>query len=398
MTAADVSTVPAPAPEHAGRPSPHGVAGHGEAADDPLAAELDVLAERIAPLFTRPEPRRQAMRYVAALLSRGETANSWQLAEQIGDDSPWRMQRLLTRAHWAADGIRDAVRDHLVDRLGQPGGVLLLGQSDLIKKGTKTVAVARQYTELTGRVENCQAAVLTAYSSARGQALLDRELYLPRAWSADLPRCRQAGVPEARTDYRSKPELGRAMLERAMQASVPFAWVCGGLCFGLDESLRRWLEGHKRKYVLQLPLGHVARTAGGGPLAALSAPVRPPVRTDDGVAPGEQWAYVRIPPGSTADAPPADGFAHTLLVRRRPDLPRPEHYVAHAPRDTAPEEMAAAALSLLDLRRSLTAARIHAGLHRHEVRTWTAWYRHTSLSLLALAARTGATARSLPLS
>jgi SRSO17 transposase len=57
-----------------------------------------------------------------------------------------------------------------------------------------------------------------------GRALIDRELYLPRAWTDDRNRCRQAGIPDDRC-FATKPELARQMINRVLGAGMPFGWV-----------------------------------------------------------------------------------------------------------------------------------------------------------------------------
>jgi hypothetical protein len=42
------------------------------------------------------------------------------------------------------------------------------------------VGVQRQYSGTAGTVDNCQLGVFLAYTSGKGQAFIDRELYLPR--------------------------------------------------------------------------------------------------------------------------------------------------------------------------------------------------------------------------
>ncbi|WP_169314065.1 IS701 family transposase [Streptomyces piniterrae] len=352
------------------------------------------MGKRIGPLFARPEPRAQAMQYALGLLAVGGRSNTWQLAQRVGDASPWRMQRLLTRARWDAEAVQDAVRGYLSENLGHPGAMLVLGQSDALKKGAQTVAAARQYTELTRRVENCQTAVVTAYISPRGQALMDRELHLPTSWTVDPQRCVKAGVPEGRLAYRTKAELARAMIERTMKSSVPFQWVCGGQDYGQDEALRGWLEKKGIGYVLAVPAGRLDAAS----LAA--APPRQRWWPSPGV-PGDPataglWARVPAPsaPNWGPTAPPCEGFARFLLLHRRPDAPRTECYLVHAPRDTGTPAMVTAAQARDQARRYLDAARLHTGLDRHEIRTWTAWYRHITLSLMALAAHTVAMNRA----
>ncbi|WP_454896263.1 IS701 family transposase [Streptomyces halobius] len=353
------------------------------------------MGELIGPLFARPEPRAQAMQYALGLLAVGGRSNTWQLAQRVGDASPWRMQRLLTRARWDADAVQETVRGYLSAYLGHPGAMLVLGQSDALKKGGKTVAAARQYTELTRRVENCQTAVMTAYISPRGQALIDRELHLPESWTDDPQRCVKAGVPEERLAYRTKAELARMMIERAEASSVPFQWVCGGQDYGQDEELRGWLEQKGIGYVLAVPAGRLDAASVAAALPRQRWWPSPGAPGDPGTVPG-RWTRVMAPsaPHWGPAAPPGDGFARFLLLHRRPDAPRTECYLVHAPRDTRSGAMVTAALARHQARRYVDTARLHTGLDRHEIRTWTAWYRHTTLSLLALAAHTVATSRT----
>src|SRR6266545_6829114 len=86
----------------------------------PQFAMFEDLGERIRPMFARPEPHRQAMLYMLGLLGQVERKNSWQLAGFAGEESPWRMQRLLNRASWDVDGVRDVVRDRLGSALSDP--------------------------------------------------------------------------------------------------------------------------------------------------------------------------------------------------------------------------------------------------------------------------------------
>ena len=151
---------------------PAGLAGWREA--------LAELQQRLGELFGRPEPRRQAGLYLEGLLGPAERKNGWQLAEAVGDRRPWRTQRVLSHVLWDQDKARDLCRGYVVEHLGAPDGVLIVDETGLLKKGTQSAGVARQYSGTAGRVENCQIGVFLAYASGKGHALIDRELYLPK--------------------------------------------------------------------------------------------------------------------------------------------------------------------------------------------------------------------------
>jgi SRSO17 transposase len=189
---------------------------------DHVAAGLDELHERIAGRFARAEPRARVREYVSGLVTSLERKNGWTLAEWAGEVSPDGMQRLLRRADWDVDGVRDDVRAYVAGQLGDPGGVLIADDTGFLKKGTRSAGVQRQYSGTAGRTENCQVGVFLAYASRFGHALMDRELYLSRSWTDDPQRCRAAGVP-AEAEFTTKPRQAQVMIARAVAAGVPFA-------------------------------------------------------------------------------------------------------------------------------------------------------------------------------
>src|ERR671932_1768727 len=174
------------------------------------AAGLDRLHARIAPRFRRPEVRRRARRYLAGLLGSVERKNGWQLAEELGEPHPRGVQRLLDAAHWDADAVRDDLRAYVVEHLGDARGVLVVDETGFLKKGTKSVGDARQYSGTAGRTENCQIGVFLAYASRHGHAFIDRALYLPKDWTKNPARLQAAHVPDE-IAFATKPQLALAM-------------------------------------------------------------------------------------------------------------------------------------------------------------------------------------------
>jgi SRSO17 transposase len=205
-------------------------------------AYLDDIERRLRPYFERSEPRQRAMAYLRGLLSPAERKNSWQLAEVSGDATPYGFQHLLRRALWDPEAVRDELRRYVLQQLGDPEAVLVLDETGFLKKGRHSAGVARQDSGTAGKVENCQIGVFLGYAGQLGQALLDRELYLPQEWTTDRARCWQAGIPDGR-GFTTKPQLAQQMLARALGAGVPAKGVTGDSVYGDDRRLRMWLEG-----------------------------------------------------------------------------------------------------------------------------------------------------------
>jgi SRSO17 transposase len=345
---------------------------------------LDELHARIAPRFRRAEARGRAKRYLAGLLDRVERKNGWQLAEHLGEPGPQGVQRLLNAADWDVEAVRDDLRSYVTEHLGHATGVLIVDETGFLKKGTKSVGVQRQYSGTAGRIENCQIGVFVGYASHQGRAFLDRELYLPQEWVQDPARRGEAGVPPE-VSFATKPELARQMLARAFAAGVPASWVSGDEIYGNDGAFRRWLVAENHPYVLAVSAHHPLWQSGTQEradhlIAALPPAAWAPLSAGAG-SQGERlydWACIQVPYES------APGTAHWLLARRSLSDPT-EHayYRVFGPADTPVATMVRVAGMRWAIEASFEDAKGAVGLDHYEVRTWTAWYRHVTLALLA---------------
>ena len=361
--------------------------------DDDLAmwvAGLDDLFALVADRFPRVEPRLQARAYVRGLLAPLAVKNSWTLAEAAGNKTPDKMQRLLNRASWDDDGVRDDVRGYVARHLGDAGGVLIVDETGFLKKGTRSAGVQRQYSGTAGRVENCQLGVFLAYASPKGRALVDRELYLPKSWTDDRDCCREAGVPD-NVQFASKPDLARAMLGRALDAGMPASWVTADEAYGKDGGFRGWLEQHRLSYVAAVPKSQaVAGDAGKSRADVLTAHAPDQAWKRRSCGNGSKgprvydWAAATLPEDGTE--PP--GWARFLLVRR--SLTRNAkgelelaYYLCAAPAGTADEELIRVAGARWAVEECFQSAKNEAGLDHYQVRRYDAWYRHATLAVLA---------------
>lgn len=352
-----------------------------------VAAELERVHERIAGRFVRSEPRARVREYVSGLVAGLERKNGWTIAEQAGEVSPDGMQRLLRRADWDIAGVRDDVRDYVIEHLGDREGVLIVDETGFLKKGTRSAGVQRQYSGTAGRTENCQIGTFLAYASSAGHALIDRELYLPTSWTDDRDRCRAAGVPDE-VDFATKPAQAQAMLARAFEAGVPFSWVTADEAYGQAHYLRDWLEAQDAAYVLATKRNDTLTTLSSDTsradelIAGLSEQSWRRLSVGAGAHGPRIYDWARIPLG--ADWPPGRG--RWLLARRSTSNPSEiAYYVAYGPRRSRLLDLAWTAGSRWHVEECFQQAKNEAGLDHYQARSWRAWYAHTTLSLLALA-------------
>jgi SRSO17 transposase len=142
------------------------------------------------------------------------------------------MQRLMSTADWDPDLSGMTCAAMWWSSWATPAPVLVVDETGFLKKGTTSVGVQRQYSGTASKVPNCQLGVF-CLRQPEGRAFIDRELYLPKAWTEDRARCRAARIP-AEVRFRTKPQLARVMLGRALDAGVPASWVTADEVYGQD--------------------------------------------------------------------------------------------------------------------------------------------------------------------
>jgi len=296
------------------------------------------------------------------------------------------MQRLLGEAVWDADKVRDDVRSYVVDELGDAGAVLVLDDTGDLKKGAHSVGVQRQYTGTAGKVDNAQVSVFLAYASRHGQALIDREIYLPKSWTDNPMRCTAAGVPEP-VRFASKVTLARRMLARAATAGAPAAWCTADESYGGDRGLRRDLQARGSGYVLAVAKSHRVTVPLGllradQVAAGLSRRAWNRYSAGDGAKGRREydWAWVAI-------TPPDDETAghHWLLIRRSLSDGELAFYRCWSARPVALPTLVKVAGTRWSIESCFQGSKNAAGLDEHQVRRWDSWYRHTTLVMLAYA-------------
>jgi SRSO17 transposase len=365
---------------------------------DTWDSDLSALTTGLGWLFARPEPKETFGLLVRAMLSDAVKKNCWGMSEHVGLDTPKRFQLLLNGASWDADALRTWLRGYVLSGLADPDAALVLDDTQVIKKGRMSVGVAHQHCGLTGQVENCQCMVMLTYASVHGHAYIDRELYLPESWTQDRARCTAAGVPDKR-GLITKPHLGIGMLRRALaDPAVVFGWVVGDSGYGRDPALRDFCHQQRLRYVMAVPVDLPLVGERGQPqrpddlLAA--TPTRLWERRSCGHGgKGERYWDFAVHTVSVKGQPPADGFVHTLLIRRaihpkvttaHPEgIFEVEYFLAHAPAGTPVTAMIQAAGLRWNIEDDNKAGKDQFGLDQYQVRKWTPWYRHVTISMLA---------------
>lgn len=360
------------------------------------ASSLRAAKARMRPVFGQERMARSAWLFLDGLLGPERRKTGWMRAEAAGDPGPWRQQAVLGRGCWEADALRDVVRDYALEVLADPYAVLVVDETGFLKQGKSSCGVGRQYTGSAGKITNCQIGVFAAYVSRHGHALIDRALYLPKAWAEDPARRGAAHIPKT-VEFATKPRLALRMIERAIAAGVPFAWVAADTVYGVGEiemALRRASKG----YVLGVTGTHqvlswnalpvVAGTAEEVAKALPSAAWR---RLSAGEGTKGQrlhhWAYLELADlGADEYVGGFEGlWTRGLLIRRHIADGELAYFCTWCPKGTPIETLVAVEGHRWAIEDAFETAKTELGLDHNETRSWHGWHRHVSLVMLAFA-------------
>jgi SRSO17 transposase len=356
-------------------------------------------------IFQGQAADQHATTYVCGLLSNVERKNIESIAYRFGQ-SRLPLQSFIGWDAWDDAPLREELRSQVKTHLGQSDGVLVFDPSGFPKSGRESVGVARQWCGRLGKVDNCQVAIYLGYVSRKGHTLVDTRLYLPKEWTKDKARLDKAGVPKGSRAYRTRHQLALEMLEHN-GASLPHRWLAGDDEMGRPYWFRRRLEALGEQYLLAVPSNTMMR----------DLEVEPPASSGRGRRPPRPWHSVKAWSQSLADEPwcridVRDGAKGPLVVeavkrrvvsrthrrqqgdeeilvvlryrdRDNQQVVKVDYYLSNAAPETPLGEFARVAKAEHRIEECLQRSKSEAGLADYEVRNWTGWQHHQTLSFLA---------------
>jgi SRSO17 transposase len=343
--------------------------------------------------------------YVCGLLSDVERKNVESIAYRFGQER-LPLQRFIGWADWDDHPLRQELLHQVAHHLGHDDGVLVFDPSAFAKSGTESVGVARQWCGRLGKVDNCQVALYLGYVSAKGHTLVDMRLYLPKEWTQDKPRLDKAGVPPAQRGYRTRHQLALDMLEKD-GASLPHGWIAGDDEMGRPYWFRRRLDRLGERYLLAVPGNTLMRDLEAAPPTYSGRgrhPQRPWQRVDAWSASLDESAWKRIDVRDGSKGPLVVDVVKHRVVARTPrrqqgdeelvvvlryrdrdnqQVVKVDFYLSNAEPGTPLWQLARVAKAEHRIEECLQRSKSEAGLADYEVRHWTGWHHHQTLSLLA---------------
>lgn len=348
--------------------------------------------------------RDYAEKFVAGLCSDLARKNAESIAYHFELERK-TMQHFVGESEWSDASLRAELASQIGLQLGEADGVLIFDPSSFVKSGKESVGVARQWCGRLGKVDNCQLGLYLGYASSKGHALVDGELYLPKEWTNDKKRLRKAGVPKDTWSYKKRHETFLELLERHGR-SLPHKWITGDDELGRPIAFRRTLHALGEQYMLAVPCNTKINVLDEESVEEKNA--RPPsVRSSIQIMrwaaaqPENRWTRIdvrdtekgpllvelmkcQVETGRRSKAGIATEMAIVIRYKDRDrSIIKQDYYLSNAVVTTSESEYARVAKAEHRIEECFDRGKGEAGMGDYEVRNWTGWQHHQTLSLLA---------------
>jgi SRSO17 transposase len=365
------------------------------------ARHLTAFIQRYLPCFYREEQRGHADTILRGKLTGLQRKTTEPIATQAGQKRR-PLQHFVGAGLWDDHAVRTELRRHVREELGDPDAVLVLDNHGVPKQGQDSCGVYRQWCGRLGKVENCQVGYFLAYAAPRGRTLLDARLYLPREQADDGGHRRKTYVPKD-VVFQEGWRIGLELL-RTSGRELPHGWVTGDDEFGRASALRAQLRLDGERYVLDVPSNTLVRD-----LSSRRPPARPdgrerlPLfeRAEVWAArqPKGRWRTFRLGAGEkgprvvralqqrlqTKDEDGCVGPRERLVVIRSGEKkPQTWYTLSNAGKEAPLAEVVRAHGERPAVEQLFEEGNQEVGLNHYEVRSWTGWQHHLTLTLLAL--------------
>lgn len=348
-------------------------------------------------------------------------SNIERMTERIPESNYDQLQHFISHSPWDAMAVMDSMSQKLHGTLSSPSESttspnslgLIIDESGWEKSGKKSVGVARQYIGQVGKVSNGQVGVFAGLTDGTQVGLVQGRLYLPKEWTKDKARCDAAKIPSSEQVYRTKPELSIEIL-KTLPSNVTYDWVGGDDLYGNSFTLRQYLQQERQCFVLdvsddlgvyltkpELYIPPKKEGRGRTPTTPVCDQKRVQLKTIFKQIKEEDWQTITHRTGTKGPMSrkaymvdiyvwkPTRGTqieSLQLLISTELDGSEVKYSLCFEP--TGNKLSLSTALYRQMQRywveRAFQNVKEQLGMNQYQVRSWTAWYHHIALSLMAL--------------
>jgi len=268
-----------------------------------------------------------------------------------------------------------------------------------------------------GKNANCQTLVSLTLASREVPVMVGLRLFLPESWTSDPTRLDHAGVPLDCRDYRTKPEIALAEIDRVRGGGARFGCVLADAGYGMSASFRQGLSARGLTWAVGIPYKqkvYPADVAMIFPVTGRGRPRKRHIPDAKSVSaktmletakwrkvswcrgtkgpPSARFAAVRV---RVADGPPQrirdmgaqhlPGEEEVWLVGEHRSTGERKYYLSNLSSDTPIKQLAGAIKARWVCEQGHQQLKEELGLDHFEGRSWKGLHRHALMSMIALA-------------
>ena len=355
---------------------------------------------------------KSALDYLHGQLFTKQEMNITQFIREVPNSNYEATQHFISASPWDDEAVILKLQKDVVTLLADDNCSLILDESGIPKQGKMSVGVDRQYCGRLGKVDNCQVGVYLAYANSEQTSLIDYRLYLPESWVNETQRRKKCGVPDE-VSFHTKAELGLEMIRAAKKKDLPFSFVNMDCHYGEQPWLLRELESDGITYMAEIPSdtrifptfpkteipnrkGNRGRHPSKRKLVEDEAlPIQ--VRHFASSLETSQWTTLSV--RKTERGWLIADFAAVRVWHSLDNLPQQEVWLvmrrpvgggdlrfafSNASASTSLQQLATMKCRRYRVERALEDAKGEAGLDQYQIRGWTGWHHHMTMTLLAM--------------
>ena len=355
---------------------------------------------------------KQSFQYIQGKLLEKGDGNMCSYSKNVPDCNNQSLTHFVSDSPWDHKPVLDHIQRDVSHLIGdRKHGALHVDECCFPKQGKHSVGVKRQYCGRLGKITNCQVGVFLGYNNGPYRTLIDERLYLPGEWTGDQVRRIKCGIPDDIV-FKTKVELAWEMILHAKKNHVPFGWIGIDCFFGKDAWFRNQIGNNGMIYIadircdtlvwlerpdIRIP-GRKKGVRGRNP-TRMKAIGKDPVHVQDlmdQLEPG-QWNHVFIRDTERRELwsniaiirvfPVVDGLPGDelwLIIRQDDDKNNVKYQFSNASLDTSLRCFAMMSGSRYWIERTFEDGKGIAGLGDYQVRSWTGWHHHMTMTLLAM--------------
>ena len=354
--------------------------------------------------------------YVAGLIGPGDRKSVQPMAARDDAVSYDQLHHFVASGIWDAEPLKAALLAEADARVGGDDAWLIIDDPALPKKGRSSVGVAPQYAGVLGKNANCQALVSVTLARREVPVMIGLQLFLPESWISDPARLDRARVPEECRDYRTKPEIALAEIDRVRGSAVRFGCVLADAGYGMSAPFRQGLSERGLTWAVGIPYKQKVYPAGVVMIFPVAGRGRPRQRhipdvksvTAQAMLEEARWQKVSWRKGTkgrlegrfaAVRVRVADGPTQRIHDMGAQHLPGEEgwvigehrstgerkYYLSNLPADTPIKQLAGAIKARWVCEQAHQQLKEELGLGHFEGRSWQGLHRHCLMCMIALA-------------